>query len=300
MRVLLQVDMEGAAGITTHHELWPCWDAYWERGRPALTRDVAAAARGLLAGGAREVVVDDQHASGVPNVLPDDLPRGVAFLSPDEVWRQQQASGFDAVFQVARHARRGTNDAFVAHTMLPGLAVAVDGARVTECHLFAWRAGAPVLGISGDDKLAAQIDGALDGTPYLAVKHSLGRGAARPAFATPDACDAALSDFARDCARRHHERVRPALPAPFRFAISLPAEIAAQIAGQAGLERTGPHTVAVTAGDWWRDAEPALQAAMAAIYATLPPVIGDDPTAIARLGAYIDAWIAHDETAWEE
>jgi D-amino peptidase len=300
MRVLLQVDMEGAAAVTTHHQIFPCWPEFWDTGRVALTRDVVAVASGLLAGGATEVVIDDQHASGVPNIVADDLPSAASVLSPDEIWRQQQDSGFDAVFQVGRHARRGTQAAFMPHTMLPGMAVAVDGVLVTESHLFGWRAGVPVLGIVGDDKLAAQIDGALAGVPYLAVKRSLGRGSAQPAIATSAECSDALFAFARRSLLLRRASVTPKLPPSFTFAVSLPEPIATALDGQAGLARTGPHSLSLTAEDWWRDAEPALQSVMQAVFATLPPIADGDADELAALRAFIDGWIARDEPAWKE
>lgn len=82
---------------------------------------------------------------------------------------------FDALFQVGFHARAGTPNGFVSHTMVPGLRVAGDGAPVTESHIWARLAGLPVLGIAGDAALGGQLDGILRGTPFLAVKRSVSR-----------------------------------------------------------------------------------------------------------------------------
>jgi len=299
MQVLLHVDMEGTAGITSYRGLWPAWSEYWEVGRPALTADVAAVVAGLMAGGATAVIIDDQHASGVQNVIPEQLPAGALFLSPDEIWRAQREGGFDAVFQVGRHARRGANHGFVPHTMLPGMAVAIDGAPLTESHIFAYRAGLPLLGIVGDDTLATQIDGPLAGTPYLAVKRSLGRGTATPAFDTPQATSDAIEAFARRRAMEWKERRAPVLPASFTFAASLSATAIERVDDRTGLERTGPHSVRCQAESWWNGAEPALQAIMGATWQDLPSLTGEGPDHIDALGSFITSWIERDETVWD-
>ena len=64
MRVVLSVDMEGVSQLVAPNEIIACCEEYWATGKPRLEDDVAAACRGLLAGGADEVVVLDNHASG--------------------------------------------------------------------------------------------------------------------------------------------------------------------------------------------------------------------------------------------
>src|SRR5947209_1163349 len=64
MRIVLSADMEGVSQITDPREVNAAFTEYWETGRDRYNSEVAAAARGLLAGGATEVVVLDNHASG--------------------------------------------------------------------------------------------------------------------------------------------------------------------------------------------------------------------------------------------
>ena len=69
-----------------------------------MEAEVAAAARGLLTGGADEVVVFDNHASGNPlNVRPESLPAGARL----ETWNMfdLRERGVDALLQVGYHAR---------------------------------------------------------------------------------------------------------------------------------------------------------------------------------------------------
>ena len=117
MRVALSGDMEGIAGMRSLRELLACCPEYWETGRAAYTADVVAAAEGLLAGGAREVVVLDNHASGNPrNLLPGRLPAGAREETCNVF--DLPAQGIDAMLQVGYHPRAGVRG-FVPHTYVP-------------------------------------------------------------------------------------------------------------------------------------------------------------------------------------
>lgn len=113
------------------------------------------------------MLVVNGHGLGWPNVLWDELPERLA-PADNNAWSE----GVDAMFQVGFHARAGTANGFVSHTMVPGLRVAIDGAPVTERHSWARLAGLPVLGIAGDAALGGQLDGFPGGTAFLAVRRS--------------------------------------------------------------------------------------------------------------------------------
>lgn len=263
MRVLLWTDMEGMSGITDHRQCWPAFAEYWETGRRAFTDEVIAAATGLLDGGAERVFVVNGHGLGWPNLIWSDLPDRVD-PADDESWRD----GFDAMFQVGLHARAGTPDGFISHTMVPGLSVHADGSPLTECHIWAWLEELPVLGISGDDALEPQLDGFLEGTPFLAVKHSSSRLETAPVHSNPEDRFAELSEFATDCAS---QPLRPStLPDRFTLEVSMDPELASRADGAEGLTTTGPGILTKTAEKWSRDAQPAL---MAAMQAALQPLL---------------------------
>ena len=81
-----------------------------------------AACEGLLAGGASELVVLDNHGGNTVNVSPASLPHGARL----ETWNvyDLREHGVDAMFQVGYHARGGV-DGFLSHTYLPGLRLRV-------------------------------------------------------------------------------------------------------------------------------------------------------------------------------
>ena len=198
MRVVLSVDMEGVSQLVAPNEIIACCEEYWATGKPRLEDDVAAACRGLLAGGADEVVVLDNHASGnTYNVWPDALPSGARL----EEWNvfDLPAHRIDAMLQVGYHAR-GDVDGFLSHTYVPGLRLRAGEEPISESHGRAWAAGVPLLGIVGNDRHAETL-GSLDGTPFLVVQESRGRGAATPVFAEPEAGLEAIEEFALCCVR---------------------------------------------------------------------------------------------------
>ena len=301
MRVSLWVDMEGAARIEDHRECWPPFPQYWESGRAKLTDDVVAAASGLLDGGATEVAVVNAHGLGWPNILWDRLPDG-AFPAGDD-W-----SVADAMFQVGFHSRYGTADGFVCHTMVPRLEVKVDGRPVTESHIWAWVMGVPLLGITGDAALELELDGGLQGTRFLAVKHSSSRSDTSPMFATREASIRAIQEFARECAQAEMPAPAP-LPPPFEVTFSLDPNQAEQLVGQHGLVRKSAGVLALEAQDFAREAYPALEAAMEAAMAPFFEAQGDldvtseealaaqDPVGLEHLRQFFTDWMSEEAGA---
>ncbi len=148
MLVALSVDMEGASQLRSVREIFGCMPEYWETGKPRLEADVAAACEGLLAGGASEVVVLDNHGGNTINVSAESLPAGARL----ETWHVYDlpGHGVDAMFQVGYHARGGV-DGFLSHTYMPGLRLRVAGELISESHCRAWAAEVPLLGIVGND-----------------------------------------------------------------------------------------------------------------------------------------------------
>jgi D-aminopeptidase len=312
MRVLIQADMEGVAHITNERQVLPLFMDYWETGRKYLTEEVTAAALGLMAGGISDVVVDDQHLGGPDNLLHERLPENVSLPGSHVIYRQLEERAFDAVFQLARHSRWGTNDAFMAHTQLPWISLAVDGQPFTESHICAWRAGAPVLGITGDDRLGPQLDGGLAGTPFLAVKRS--RGLTETSAIESDRTNslASIRDFAMHCAQDWRARSLTALPAQFTLTAHLAPELAQQLGGQHGFTTAGRAIVAVRCEEWWRDAEPAMQAATSMVARPLfdalhslniisPERLSEfDGATLAQARELFTSWLYQPETIWDE
>jgi len=193
MLVALSADMEGVSQLDDWRAIFAFEPAYWREGRAQMEAEVAAAARGLLTGGADEVVVLDNHASGNPiNIRAESLPARARL----ETWDvfELRDRGVDALLQVGYHSRAGL-DAFVAHTYVPELVLYVDSEPISESHGRAWAAGVPLLGICGNDVHGRTL-GSLGDVPYRVAQRTSSTVDARPA-ATLDEIERFAEDVAR-------------------------------------------------------------------------------------------------------
>jgi len=201
MRVALSADMEGVSQLEDWRAILAFDPAYWREGRAQMEAEVAAAARGRLSGGADEVIVFDNHASGNPvNVRPESLPAGARL----ETWHMfdLRERGVDALLQVGCHSRAEL-DAFVPHTYSPELVLHVDAEPISESHGRAWAADVPLLGICGNDVHARTL-GSLDGVPYLVTQYTSSTVNARCAASLDE-----IEGFAEEAARTGGVPVKP-------------------------------------------------------------------------------------------
>ena len=305
MRVLMTTDMEGVSQITDHRHCWPAFPEYWREGRDLYTAEVAAAAAGLLDGGASAVGIADTHGNGNwHNLFLSNLPDGVEIVGV-----HARHNDFDASFQLGMHARCGTLDGFMSHTHLPRFRMAVDGALITECHEFAWDAGLPLLGVTGEAALERELDGGLSGMPFLAVKHSNSRTATTP-DSSPTGSIEALRAFARQCVLHWSERPVARPPERFTLEISLDPDLIQHIEPDTGLIRQSAAVAALSGTDWQRDAQPAIRAAFAAALrpwiATLnglkvsseEVMLQQNPEKLEHFRNYLTAWMQAQDESW--
>jgi D-aminopeptidase len=305
MFVAVSVDMEGASQLRSVREIWGCMPEYWETGKPRLEADVAAGCEGLLAGGASELVVLDNHGGNTVNVSPESLPPR-ARLEPWNVYDLRE-HGVDAMFQVGYHARGGV-DGFLSHTYVPGLRLRVGDELISESHGRAWASEVPLLGIVGND-LHQQTLGSLAQTPYLVVQESLGRDAMRPVFADPQDGLDAIRAFAQACARESMSAAVIEGPAGVTFEASMPngRDVVEDMAG-GGWARVGDVEFAVEL-DTWSDSRGPLATAMnAALAPFMPYWLGGfasadeadaaDQEQVTQLVTIFDAWAAESHPQW--
>ncbi len=275
MRIALSGDMEAIAGISDVRETFGWCREYWDTGRQAYTRDVVAAAQGLLDAGADEVIVLDNHGAGAPwNILLEQLPEGVRGESVN-VFDLPRA-GIDGLLLVGYHPPAGI-EGFVPHTYVPNVRLSVDGVEIGEAHGRVWAADVPLLGITGHEALCPTL-GALSEAPFLTVQTGHERFHATPAFEDAAESTETIRDFARDCLRGIHDAPHPRPPSNYAFE--------AQVFG-------GEKVTLQLAR--WTDAREPIGAAMSAGMAPFMPLFGtldksspqafaaQDPTAQNRL-----------------
>jgi D-amino peptidase len=186
-RILVIYDMEGVSGID-REALTDSRNPAYPDGRKYLTADVNAAIRGLKAGGAGAIWVQDGHGSGnadEPDVLLDQMDPRASFDFREfdfDPYSTGLDASLDGIACVGMHARAG-QEGFLAHTWTLEPSFRVNGVDLTETQIIALSAarfGVPVITTSGDDVLGRQLETALPDLEYAAVKKAVSRAKAEP------------------------------------------------------------------------------------------------------------------------
>jgi D-aminopeptidase-like protein len=301
MRVVLSADMEGISQLRQARETVAACPEYWLTGRPHYEAEVAAACEGLLAGGATEVIVLDNHGSGNPaNLAAGALPPG-ARLESWNLWDVPRHD-VDAMLQVGYHARGGV-DGFLSHTYAFRLRLRCGDELISESHGRAWAARTRLIGIVGNDAHERTL-GSLSGTPFLVVQRSNGHGASQPVAGLDE-----IHEFACTCAENAAGVPPVEAPGDVLLAASMPhGGTVEQTMREGRWVRTGDVEYEVALRTW-DDAREPIGAAMLAAFAPLLPAWSNDLTSAARAGAYdpakrdalgaaIEAWAADSGPDW--
>jgi D-amino peptidase len=262
VRVFIVSDMEGVAGITKWAQV-SGGEPLYEEGRRLYTQEINAAVRGARAGGATEVVVMDCHGAGgdwtFNSLLPEELDLGCEWVV-QRSWTEYTElleQGCDAALFVAMHAKAGTGDGVLSHTVsgtdwrdlrFNGTSVGETGINAALCGTW----GCPVLFVSGDRATCAEARALLGaGLTTAEVKQGLGRFSARhkhPSVARQlieDGCRAALAD------RSAVAPYDPGRPCTIEVELATP-DNAEVYRHRHGLEHLDARTVASRADSWWQ------------------------------------------------
>ena len=293
--------MEGVSQLRQAREIVAACPEYWETGKPRYEEEVAAACEGLLAGGATEVVVLDNHASGNPaNISADALPDG-GRLESWNVWDLPEY-GVDAMLQVGYHARGGV-DGFLSHTYGLDLRLRYGDELISESHGRAWAAQTRLIGITGSD-MHEQTLGSLSGTPFLVVQRSVGHRAAEPAEGLE-----AIRDFARRCVENAGDVPPVDVPGAARLAASMPNGATVEVTMRKGGWTRAEEVEYEIALDSWQDAREPVGAAMLAAMAPVLEAWSNDLTSREIASSYdrvkreslvatIDTWAESSGPEW--
>lgn len=190
MRVLIMSDMEGVSGIVDWNQVNGGAPMY-EEGRRLYTEEINAAVRGARAGGATEIVAVDCHGAGgswqFNSLVPELLDPGCEWVA-HHTWTgytELLEQGCDAALFVGMHAKAGTKDGVLSHTVsseawhnlwFNGVLVGETGINAALCGAY----GCPVLLVTGDTATCDEARALLgDGLTTVAVKKGLSRFSAR-------------------------------------------------------------------------------------------------------------------------
>ena len=263
LKVFIVSDMEGVAGIVK----WEQTDGTKEKrayheGRDLYTEEINAAVRGAKSAGAREIVVMDCHGAGgewtFNSLIPDKLDPDCEYVVQND-WTEYTEfleQGCDAALFVAMHAKAGTPDGVMSHTVsgqawknlsFNGVSVGETGINAALCGQW----GCPVLLVTGDEATCREATALLgDGLTTVSVKRGLGRFSARqlPPLKARELIEAGAERALKDLSAV--KPYDPGRPAEIRVEFTTPDRLV-EYRNRRGTEQVDDHTLVVRGDDWW-------------------------------------------------
>lgn len=180
LKVFISVDMEGITDVISPDETSSSGSDY-QYCRTLMTKESNAAIEGASEAGAVEIIVRDSHGSA-RNLIPEELSQNAKLLrewsgSPFSMMEGIDET-FDAVIFVGYHAKAGTKDATLDHTMSGSIHdLRVNGVSLPEAGwngLIAGRYNVPVIFIAGDKAVCEQARAIFEDIETVAVKEGIG------------------------------------------------------------------------------------------------------------------------------
>ena len=184
LKVFISVDMEGITGVVNWEDVRRDGKDYGYF-REVMTKETNAAIEGALEGGATEIIVRDSHGSA-RNILPEMLNKNSKLIRDWSGGFMSMMEGinetFDAVVFVGYHAKAGTPNAILEHTMSSKniIDVAINNVSMPEAGVNALIAGhydVPVVFVAGEKALCDQAKNLFGDVTTFAVKEGLGNAA---------------------------------------------------------------------------------------------------------------------------
>ncbi len=253
LKVFISVDMEGVAGVIHGEDVSRNGKDY-SLFRRLMTEEANAAIQGALEAGATEILVRDSHGSA-RNILPDRLHPEAILLrdwvgSPLSMMEGIDET-FDAVIFIGYHAREGTPDAVLKHTMTGRIDVFINGKNMPEAGINGAIAGyynVPVVMVAGDLALTKQAQELFPGIVCASVKEGIGKAAK---MLHPSKAQEMIKKKTKE-ALTNLKKIKPLkLKTPITMEIRYKQENdAARNAWFPGAKRTGERTVAFTHNDF--------------------------------------------------
>jgi len=182
MKVYIHTDIEGVAGWVFYADGKNPSISNWhhlQRMNRLLTAEVNAAVEACKAAGADEVLVNDSHGPCYSINFEDLDPicriiHGRSGHAPN--WLPLLDESCDAAVAIGMHAMAGTPKAVCPHSYWHLRDGAGKKWALSECTMFAALAGSkgvPVVAVSGDDKICAEVREKVPGCITAEVKQGL-------------------------------------------------------------------------------------------------------------------------------
>lgn len=262
MRIMIWGDMEGVACIESWEQVTGGTEMYRE-GRVLFTEEMNAAVRAARRAGATEIVVVDCHGAGhgwsFKSLVPELLEPGAEYVLgyPWARYVEPLRRGTDAALFVGAHARAGTPNGVLSHTVsseawydafINDVPVGESGILAAVCGV--WDAAA--VFVAGDTATCREVQDLLGEQVVTApVKEGLGRFAARN-LTPPEARELIETRaFAALQQRNWPAPYKPASPVTFRVELQS-VDQASTFQGRTGVEVVGPRTVISRGDNFWQ------------------------------------------------
>jgi D-amino peptidase len=262
MKVHIISDLEGVSGVLRREQIIG-GAAMFEEARKLYTEEINAAVRGAKAAGATEIVVMDHHGAGegwsFNSLVPDLIDPSCDYVVQKE-WTEYTGfleEGCDACLLVGMHARAGTPDGVMSHTV-SGQAwqnLWFNGALVGETGINAAFCGqweCPVLLVTGDDATCREAKELLgEGLTTVTVKRGIGVTSARqipPLRARELIEEGAKKALAELKAVPPYD---PGRPSEIEVEFSSTSEFD-RYRRKPGVEESGDRRVVSRGDDWWQ------------------------------------------------
>jgi len=247
MKIYILADMEGISGIRKMEQVKAENPAEYAEGRQLMMADINAAIDACFAGGASTVVACDTHGGGGQVQLKEMDPR--ALYETPNAGRMMPSldETFAGVIVLGHHARAGTLNGFLDHTMssMSWFEYRINDMVLGEVGIEAAYAGhynVPVIVVTGDEAVVREAKETLGDVEGAVVKWGIGRNRAR-ALSLPMAHDAIRQAILRALADLSRFRpFKPALPATIQLTYYR-SDMADEVASRPGVERVDARTV---------------------------------------------------------
>lgn len=253
--------MEGVSGIV-RWEQTRGGAALYDEARRLYTEEINAAIRGARTAGASEIVVMDCHGAGgdwsFNSLVPDLLERDCEYVVQN-AWTEYTEvvrNGCDGALFVGMHAKAGTPDGVLSHTVsgqawrelqFGGVSVGETGINAALCGQW----GCPVLLVTGDEAVCREAKALLGRSlTTVAVKKGLGRFSARnvaPRRARELIEEAAATALAARSAVPPYD---PGRPCEIRIEFQTTDRLE-EYRNRRGVQQVDPLTLTSRADDWW-------------------------------------------------
>jgi D-amino peptidase len=253
LKVFVSVDMEGLCGVVNWEEVSRDGKDY-DYFRNIMAKETNAAIVGALEAGATEIIVRDSHGSG-RNILPDMLIKKAKLLRDWSGSHKSMMEGidetFDAVVFIGYHAKAGTPDATLEHTMSGSIMdISINGISMPEAGINAFIAGyynVPVIFLSGDLAICEQAENLFGEIETVAVKEGIGKAALN---LHPDVAYEKIKKGV-ETALSNLNKFKPyKLKPPYKMVLTLKKEeLVNEKANYPGAERTGDWELTYTSNN---------------------------------------------------